>query len=132
MKNADSHVYLYAKGHYEKNDLIKDLKKIFSERNGIDPGYISIRDITHMLLSMTWPHVNDTYHFTDFILDLDPSCYWKLSNDDYTFGHAVILKCLSILRMTTVKDKDNKTLIELDDPDPDILPLIKSTNKKEG
>ncbi len=37
MKNADSHIYLYAKGHYQRGNLIEDLKKIFGERSAIDP-----------------------------------------------------------------------------------------------
>jgi hypothetical protein len=106
------------------------MREIFSERNGVLAEYISIRDIAYMLLGMTWPHMNDTYRFREFVLDLDPSCYWKLANDDYTFGHAVIRRCLSVLGMTQVKD-DDKVLIELDDPDPDILPLSKNAQIKK-
>lgn len=123
MKNADSHIYLYAKGHYEKNNLVEDMKKILGKRSGIDPEYMTAADVVHVLLSMTSPYIKDNHHFREFILDLHPVNYWKLTRGEYSFDEAVIRKCLSILRMTQVIDKDNKVLIELDDPDPDILPL---------
>lgn len=130
MKNTDSHIYLYAKGHYKEGDLIEDLQKVFGERNAIDPECVSAEGIMQMLLTMTQPHVNDSYHFRDFVVDLHPSNHWKFSSKStYIFEHAVIRKCLSVLAMTRVLDGD-KVLIELDDPDPGILPLSKSAQAK--
>ena len=51
-KNPESHVILYAKNHYKKNDLITDLKRIYSLavkeqlRNFLmsDAGFIPIED----------------------------------------------------------------------------------------
>ncbi len=130
MKNADSHIYLYAKGHYEKDDLIEDMKKIIGERCGIEAEHVTVGNILHVLLSIAYLYVIDLYHFRDFILDLHPVNYWKLDRTNYDFEHAVIHKCLSILAMTQVKEGD-EVLIELDDPDPNILPLTKHTNKEE-
>ncbi len=131
MKNTDSHVYLYAKGHYKESDLVEDMKKVFGERNAIEPEHITAADITHMLLKIVSPYLKTPHHFREFVLDLHPVNYWRLSRGTYSFDQAVIRKCLSILRMTQVKEGD-EVLIELDDPDPNILPLTKHTNKKEG
>ena len=130
MKNADSHIYLYAKGHYQRGNLIEDLKKIFGERSAIDPEYYSVEDILHVLLGIVCPRIESSYYFREFILDLLPINYWRLDRGEYDFEHAVIYKCLSVLRMTQVKE-GSKILIELDDPDPDILPLTKHNNKEE-
>ncbi len=130
MKNADSHVYLYAKGHYKEGDLVEDMKKVFGKRNAIESEYITAADITHMLLKIVSPCMKTPYHFKEFVLDLHPLNYWRLSRGIYSFEQAVIRKCLSILRMTQVKEGD-EVLIELDDPDPGILPLTKQANRKE-
>ena len=131
MKNADSHIYLYAKGHYQKGDLVEDLKRILGERSGIESEHITAADITHMLLKIVSPCIKTPYHFKEFVLDLHPLNYWRLSRGTYSFEQAVIRKCLSILRGMQVKDGD-EMLIELDDPNPGILPLTKYTNRKEG
>lgn len=131
MKNPDSHIYLYAKGHYKESHLIEDLQKIFGRRNALDPEYISTEGIMQMLLATVHPHISNSYHFIGFVLDLSPSNRWKFNHkDEYVFEHAVIRKCLSILRMTQIIDENNKVLIELDDPDPDILPLSKNAQAK--
>ena len=51
-KNCDSHVILYAKNHYERGDLITDLKRIYSLRNAIDPEHISKSDILSCLINL--------------------------------------------------------------------------------
>ena len=131
MKNADSHIYLYAKGYYRKGDLIKDLKRIFGKKNTIDPEHITDNDIICSLLKIVWPYIRDQYHFMDFIHVLHPLSYWKLDSGSYTPEKAVIYKCLSILRNVRV-EYGHIAFIEIDDPDPDILPLTKHTDKKGG
>jgi len=119
MKNPDSHIYLYAKGWYEKTDVVEDLKVIFGERNAIEPDYITEEDLVLMLLNITWPHIKDSGNpalmFKEFVMELNEKNYWKLSYDnDWTFNKAVIEKCLSVLSMV---------IIPLDAPDQSILPL---------
>jgi len=136
IDQADRHVYLYAKSHYRETDTIKDLQQIFAERNGMDPKYILPGDIARMLISMAYPLINTLWEFKEFVFDLDPNKYWKLSRNKYTFFGAVIGRCLSILAMTEVI-KDEKVIMDLGKPDPTILPLkregkeVKNSNEKD-
>ena len=52
MKNPDSHVYLYAKGWYERKDVVEDLKQIFGKRNAMDPEYFTEEELVSMLLNI--------------------------------------------------------------------------------
>ena len=134
MKNSDSHIFLYAKGHYEKDDLIQDMKRIVGEMVNIESKYMCVGDIVQVLLNVVHPYIRSSHDFINFVLDLQASRYWKLttgsdwelvaSNDPYTFEKATIRKCLSILMMIKVHDyATGETFVELDDQDPSILPL---------
>jgi hypothetical protein len=122
MKNADSHVILYAKGWYEKTNTIDDLKKIYSVRNGIDAEYITINNILSCLLKLTYEYITCERHFIDFIAELNPD-RWNFNkysfDDDYTYGNAVINKCLSVLSL--IKGSDIKD--GLDKPDENVLSI---------
>ncbi len=130
MKNTDSHIYLYAKGHYQRNDVIKDMKKIITERCNIDAEYITIDDILSVVLPIAYKHIkNNEYKFIDFISNLKPQNLWKYGPaKEENFDIIIIRNCLSVLSITQVKEKDGKILIELDEADSHILPL--ATNKK--
>jgi len=131
MKNCDSHVYLYAKGHYKKTNVIEDLKIIYGKRNGIEPEFITLADIVSNLADLTFQYITVNKHsLIEFISDISPMSCWKIgaepvelygqkfhSHDSYAL--AVIKKCLSILRFTSKKSFRN----ELDYADPSILPL---------
>lgn len=138
MKNLDSHIFLYAKGHYERSDVIKDLKVIVGQRCGIEPEDITTTDVIEVVLAVTIPHVRRSEHLLrEFILGLRETRYWEVSpgqKDPYTFDKALLRRCLSVLSMTMVKGKDGEILIPLDDPDPAILPLkaYKSDGKERG
>jgi len=129
MKNADSHIYLYAKGWYKETDVIEDMKRIVSIRNGIEPEYCSSKDIAHLLLSIAQSYIRIEHDFSNFVMDLSPNSFWAMlfypeEKDRYDFNKSVIRKCLSVLRTVQVMDVD-KVLLELDKPDPEILPLKK-------
>jgi hypothetical protein len=142
MKNTLSHIYLYAKGHYERKDIIEDLKIIVAQICGTSPEHISKNDICYWLTRQAFRHMNEQFGdpltaFRDFIFDLDPANCWKVGYptkkgkwpaiaNPYDFELAVIYKCLSIIRMTSILGNDGKTvLIELDEPDSTLLPLHK-------
>ena len=127
MKNPNSHIYLYAKGWYKEANLVDDLKKLVGLRCSVGPEYISEYDILSVLLSITWPHLlqsgNPELQFKEFVLGLEESQYWKLDmRGKWSFNKALIRMCLSALRFTKVIDGE-EVFIELDDPDPSILPL---------
>lgn len=129
MKNADSHLYLYAKGHYQKDNLIEDMKKILSERSNIPKEYIQTQDILVVLLRLTYKHIKGNEgKFTNFMFGLLPDYIWKFGGKaEEKIDITIIRNCLSILQNVRVKN-EGKILIELDDPNPDILPLIGKEN----
>ncbi len=126
MKNANSHLYLYAKNHYKVTDTIEDLQKIVGERQMLEPNLVTISDITKVLLHIVIPYMaknNPDHKFMDFIDAISPNNFWQYRNTkEYDFSMAIINKCLSIMSLTRVRS-DDKILLELDKPDPNILPL---------
>lgn len=128
MKNGDSHIWLYAKHHYKRTDIIKDLKKILAERSGTDVEYVGIDSIFIVLCQLVFPHLTE-YRFLEFITDSFKD--WKRKFGHYnniTSIRKVLERMLSILANVKVKDKiDGEwiTLVELDEPDYSILPKRK-------
>lgn len=122
MVNLNTHIYLYAKGHYECGDMISDLKEILSHRSNIAPRYVSSEDIINALTKLVYYHLRDSGNterfFVDFIGGLMPRNLWKLTPEkDVSFEDVIILNCLSVLRMVDVDG------LNLGDADADILPL---------
>jgi len=131
LKNCDSHIYLYAKGHYLKSDLWEDLRKIMSLRSmGTPDNKVTISDILLVLLSITYKYIDSKHRFLDFVNDLSPSNCWKVGyifkNEKYSYEKALAYKCLSILRNLEVSRIENG----LDKPNEDLLHLSK--NAEEG
>jgi hypothetical protein len=122
--NPNTHIYLYAKGHYQKTDnVIDDLKLIISNRNKIPIEHISKIYVINILLKITYFHISNKFNsislFSDFVISLAPENHWKISSKKLEIHEAIIYKCLSILRSVKVVDMPDT----LGNPDPDILPL---------
>lgn len=132
--NPDTHIYLYAKGFYEKSDLYQDLKTIIGYRSCIEPEYISQTDIVLVLIDIVQYHLqqgNFKGNFLDFINGISPHSSWKFSDSNnskfdkpnesikYDFYDQLIKKCLSNLRLTNIDNIPGK----LGKPNPEILPL---------
>ena len=91
-KNPNTHIYLYAKGHYKKStNIIKDLRLIMTERCGeyleIDEEpykrLVDINDMLSVLLSVTYKNItvengNPEYFFKEFITNISPEYSWKV------------------------------------------------------
>lgn len=130
MKNSDTHIYLYAKGHYEITDIISDLQVIIGERCCMYPEDVSVVDIYRVLTDIAFQHIidsgNTTYFLGEFLDDINPKnmrrTLFKSEGEYYDFTMAVIEKCLSVMRHVKVKD-GKKILLELDEADENILPL---------
>ena len=123
MKNADSHIYLYAKGWYKKTDVIEDLKIILGERSLLYPEHVSVDDIVSVLSKIAYPYIKDEYEFARFLADILPCNSWQYGEkNEKNIELNIINKLLSVLSLTTVKEKD-VVIIPLDKPDPNILPL---------
>ena len=138
MKNSDSHIYLYAKNHYKITDTIEDLKKIIAERCGFNAEDVRIGDIQSILTNIAFKAIlkshNPEHFLEDFIISIDPNNMRRVitgqKKEDYDFSLAVIEKSLSVLALTRVRDGE-KVLIELDEPNVNILPLKREENEKD-
>jgi hypothetical protein len=112
--NPNRHFYLYAKNHYQIDDVFHDMKVIQGNYCGMPPQYISDRDILNKLLSLAYLHIvvdegSGFQQFVSFTLKFagQPDIRWKIQ------------ACLSVLMTAEVKD----IYYELGEPDPGILPL---------
>ena len=130
MKNSDSHIYLYAKHHYKRGDIVEDLQKILSKRSALPVECITKEDIILVLSSIVYPEINSKYRFRDLLNDILPKNAWIVGgsskieeNKDIELN--IIRKFLSIIAHTTIIGENGKRLIELDEPDSNILPLNK-------
>jgi hypothetical protein len=126
--NFDRHIFLYAKGWYEKNDIIKDMKVIMGMRCGIDPIHISKENIITILTRIIWDYIRHLHQFEDFVFDLHPGNAWKFGDPrkEKDFNERLIRKCLSILSLQKVVNIP----FELGEADPTILPLSELTKKR--
>jgi hypothetical protein len=117
-RNADSHIFLYAKNWYKKTNVFEDLRKIYAVRNACKAEYISDSSIVAMLCDLVFPYLTQ-HTFRSFILDLfryEKSPYKK------TASEKIANNFLSRLELTRVKDDAGNILIQLDAPDYSILP----------
>jgi len=121
--NWNTHFYLYAKGHYQKTDLIEDLKKVFAKRSAVPLECCQPRDVAIALLELAWKHIaesgNPEYQFIEFISRLSPVDIFgqeRWSGGD-GFWKVLLNDCLPVLRNTKVAGLD------LGEADPKVLPL---------
>jgi len=128
--DSSRHFYLYAKGHYQKNDTLEDLKILLGEYCMAYPEHISTDDVLDHLLRLAHKQFKNEYSFLKFMSDLLPKNHWKFINNDekdIPLELLMIKKCLSVLRYAQVKD-DDINILNLGKADPKILPLIKKEN----
>lgn len=121
MKNSDSHVFLYAKGHYKETDVKEDLEKIYCKRCGLPR--LSAGNIIQCLVNLIEKYPK-YFRLFDFLNDIRPEntwmvgYHWKRNKKEYNYEKAIMYKCLSILSMLEISE-----IGELDEADPNILPL---------
>lgn len=142
--NPDSDLLLYAKHHYERESLWDDLAKIIAKRNYLEAYYLSKSIIFENIIHITMKYVDmDGPRMVDFLFDIQPQNWWKWSDkrviyssiEGYDFYEATVKKCLNFLAVTTVYE-NGKELIHIDDPDPELFPISKTSryhvnNKKD-
>jgi len=121
--NPNTHIYLYAKGHYEHRDVVDDLKKIVGKRCGLDYKYVSIENILNLLLKIVYKHFEETeniqHQFSYFVMNMTTPNLWKINADTtHTIEEIIMLNCLSRIAMVEV------TNLDLGDVDPIITKLL--------
>ena len=121
--NSYSHYYLYAKGWYKKSDdIIDDLKKIYSKIYGIEEKYVEVGHIISLLAKLAYKHIKKEYQFFDFIDYLNPNSFAnKLYKTEYEFNKNLINACLKIIAFTQIGEWEGY----LEEADENILPLNK-------
>jgi hypothetical protein len=154
--NCNTHIYLYAKGHYKRNDVIEDLRILVAERCGqynecSKEGRVSKNDVCIVLTHIIRPYVikNSHYLFDELLNDISPENSWKVGYrnrqssypnligdmrivdlPEYDYWTALIYKSLSILRMLKLKEILEIEGAPLGEPDYELFPMLK-LNKKE-
>jgi hypothetical protein len=117
MKNADSHIILYAKGWYKRANCEDDLKAILAHRNECEKEHISRESIIIVLTQIVYPYLTEHY-----FREISIRTFSKFHQNLYKMNEfeMFLKELLSILSALQIKD-DNKILIELDEPDYNIL-----------
>jgi hypothetical protein len=79
--NPHTHFYLYAKGWYKEEDIVKDLKVICANYSGIELKWISDADVFQVLYPVVWKEIqrtgNPEYFFGKFVVDVKEHGYLK-------------------------------------------------------
>jgi len=122
-KNWDSHIWLYAKHWYERTDVVEDLKKILADRSGIEVGHINIQFIFIVLCEIVYPYLTEN-NFVTFLEDSFKNTL-GLEYKTSTTLSKLFERMLWILHDVQTKEKRKgkwKILVELDEPDYNILP----------
>ena len=130
IKNYDSDIYLYAKHWYKRGNIIEDLQKIIGKRSILFPEHVSVNDILIVLSGIVCKHYfqnnsNADHWFSQFIEDVRLTNSWRIGAEKTdSFEIRMIRKMLSMISLTEVK-KGDEILIELDEPDYNLLPKSK-------
>ena len=129
MKNADSDIYLYAKGWYRRTNVIKDLTTIMRKRSGCLS--ISISAIFDVVYAIAWPLIkNGTYDMRDVL----SFCFRGKSV--FKQKKAITIKniiagLLVPIQLVKVQDNKGNSIIKLDAPDYRLLPPPIGSTVKE-
>lgn len=112
------HIYLYAKGQYEQNDCMDDLRKIICSITGNTT--VSDNDIFNIVLRTTIKEIeksdNPSFLYYKMIEDSLEANSWKVGAKSYERDMVRIIKsCLDILTQTKV------CIGDLPNPDNTIL-----------
>jgi len=68
--NADTHIYLYAKGHYQTNDILEDLRQIVAHRSNLSPTDVSNRLIVLVVAEVAYSHIKGEQAFVELVSKL--------------------------------------------------------------
>lgn len=132
-----SQVFWYAKGKFEQNNIIDDLKEIMSVIYLIEVKYIDVHIISSNMMNICkeFDLFNNSNDIIAFINDISPRNYWKYvetdsdkmykSHPNYDYDMAIIYGCLSKIRHMLCTDKDGNLKYDLDLPNFSILPAKK-------
>jgi len=132
--NCDSHLWLYAKNHYIRTDIWEDVKLLIALRCLLEPEYVTKGGVLSVMGGIVLPYLQENKRLLEeFIGKLSPDHSWHyslqellpnhnpLNHVDEPYEDRVLAGYLMIMHVQKVREND-KILIPLDDPDPDLLP----------
>jgi len=122
--SSDSHVYLYAKGWYKKNDVIDDLKTILGERSGVEPRHIRKSDIIIVLSNIVWKDMNAARFQTFLANIINEPIFPNREKEDIPVEDRIIEALLRSISLMPVKS-NGEVVVNICDPDPELLPLAR-------
>lgn len=149
MKVCDyNHLILYAKGHYERGNLLEDMRKIVAERCALLEEHVSTSDIWHICAAALMKHCDKHVQERVFTALFEPRVEETLgfASGPKTVPSIVcpleravrnVLSELCHLVVRELKleagakpmservDSDYEIMLELGRPDPNVLPLNK-------
>jgi len=129
--NSKRHFWLYAKGWYEENNIVEDLRKLISDYSYYEDANKSM--IADFLADIVQEDIivknKPAYCFSKFLENLHPDqrlyLGYRCEEKEWDYHIAVIYNCLSFMRF---QDKD--TTGDLGKPDENILNLSKNAKAK--
>lgn len=117
------HIWLYAKGHYKRGDLMKDLKVLIGHHAALMPEHVSDEDILIVLCENAIPYLttegNVDYRMRKFFEDLIFATHHE--NRPLTVAD-IAQKLLSVLSIVRVMDDEGRAVINLGEADYELLP----------
>ena len=129
-----NHVLLYAKGHYKQDNIIDDLKKIYAKRSAINPEDMSLSDVCELSLNALEKYApNKVSHVIEDLFKNSIRLFYDKKEYSNEFYLTIILQSiLSKLRYILIV-KNEKIILNLGEPDKNILPLVdhKEEEKQE-
>lgn len=129
MKVADyNHVILYAKGWYQHNNIIEDLKSIFAKRSSLAVENMSDGNVWENMVRVLMKYADSHQVSTVLdelfkpIADECPGMALKFFEDTCPLKRA-IRRIMTVLAQLPVEDNEGNLTINLGRPDPNILSL---------
>lgn len=121
------HLYLYAKGHYQKQDRFGDLKKILSPFTGVSHIHLSDSEVMYWLCKEAYQYMDNLDGFLAFVGNIRPGGVREIiCRDDRDIDMKIIDTCLGILKYRDI----NKIKFDIGQADSNILPLSKGSTRK--
>ncbi len=130
------HIWLYAKYHYVRGDLLEDLKIILAERSGIEPKAITTDHVIRTLVEIILEHVPNTRSLQRFIGDIissltaEESQYLLYGFQNYHKRLSFVVNlCLSQLAIVSTCNSKGKVVLNLGEADSSIAKKIAECEK---
>jgi hypothetical protein len=113
------HIWLYAKGHYQRENVTEDLQNIIAERNMLEPSHVHEEYLYSILLDILIEHAQP-HLLADYILEAF-GVKTLFPNKPHTREDGLI-SLLGKICCLPVRDADKNICINLGVIDTNILP----------